>query len=66
MCGVFVAPLIKRREHEQPGILPAHLWPAGRAAAIMGAVVKDDEHPDQEPGRRDHEGHGQQRRDVQR
>ena len=31
----------------------------------MGAVVKHDEHPDQEPGRWDHEGHCYQRRDAQ-
>ena len=66
MPDVLVAPWPKRREHEQPEDRadPAVRSP-GRKQRTVHAVVKHDEHPDQEPGRRDHERNDKQRRDAQ-
>ena len=59
--GVVVAPVRERLEDEQAGE-PAEpeVRPLGRQERAVGAVVEDDEGPQQEARRRDREGEGDQ------
>jgi hypothetical protein len=66
MDGVLVAPAGEGRPDEQPGegAEPA-VGPLRREERPVGAVVEDDEGPQQEPGRRDRERQDQPVGDVE-